>query len=166
MEGIAVDWSALTEKQKHDLWERVGCTYEGCATGDDPWIAIQGEQGTPGEGQLAVLCETHFKAMATDEDEDFLAKIGHVVVSWKDGEFVIERFFKVHFGGEALEDWRKNFPDMPPGDEVVLQARLGPCSVCGNEIPRDEIAGFDPEVLENGIVYGKCFCSTCMEEGH
>lgn len=75
--------------------------------------------------------------------------------------------FKVHFHGEALEEWREAFPEMPPGDEVVLWMKRTPCSVCGKEIGDQELGGMDPEYIdEEGELVGKQFCETCMEEGH
>jgi hypothetical protein len=74
-------------------------------------------------------------------------------------------WFEVKFRPEAIEDFGIAFPEMPPGDEIVLWMKLEPCSGCG-EMPADgSMAAIDPEyVTDEGLLVGRQLCQDCLEE--
>lgn len=67
------DIPELDPDTRRQLAEQVGCTFDGCDTGDDIWLTIEGEAGT------AVLCETHVKLMAELGDDYPADRVGYVV---------------------------------------------------------------------------------------
>lgn len=78
------------------------------------------------------------------------------------------RTLEVRFSGQAAEDWRRAYPELPPGPEVVLQMEVGPCVHCGYELGEDFAVGaLDPTGLtDDGILVGDHVCLECMKKGH
>lgn len=74
-------------------------------------------------------------------------------------------WFEVRFHPEALQEWNIAFPDVPPGDEVVLWMRLEPCSKCGQIQEDGQVGACDPEyVTSDGLLVGPQLCEACLEE--
>lgn len=59
-----MDFDSLTPEQRRELALQIGCTFDGCDTGDELWLTAEGIVGSPAEGKLSVLCETHTKMMS------------------------------------------------------------------------------------------------------
>lgn len=70
----------------------------------------------------------------------------------------------MRFIPEALKEWGLAYPDVPPGDEVVLWMKLEACSNCGAEPGKDgEFGAIDPEyVTSDGLLMGKQLCAECV----
>ena len=78
-----------------------------------------------------------------------------------------ENVFPVKFTGQALKDFREIWPDLPPGDEILMTIKLGSCHICGLDMKESEIGGIDPTgITEEGELTGEFFCQNCMEKGH
>lgn len=76
------------------------------------------------------------------------------------------RKLPVKFVGDMLETWQEIYPDLPPGDEMVLMMQVDPCIHCGAEINEESrIGGLDPVKIVDGVIYGDHVCFDCMEKG-
>ena len=74
--------------------------------------------------------------------------------------------FEVKFTPEALGDLAELFPNLPPGDEIILQMRFDPCYHCGKDITEGEIAAMDPDYINgDGILIGRQICNRCLQKG-
>ena len=74
-------------------------------------------------------------------------------------------WFEVRFHPDALKEWNLAFPEVPPGDEVVLWMKMEPCSKCGKEGADGEIGACDPEyVTAEGLLVGPQLCHSCLME--
>lgn len=74
-------------------------------------------------------------------------------------------WMSVRFRAEALEEFGVAFPEMPPGDELVLWIKMAPCDVCGKEPEEDAFGAIDPEyVTDEGLLVGRQLCEDCLQE--
>lgn len=81
-----------------------------------------------------------------------------------------DNLLKVTFHDEAAADWRRAFPDLPPGPEVVLYMEFPQtCKECGAVSAMDdqELWAMDPEgITDDGVIVGDVYCNDCIKAGH
>lgn len=79
-----------------------------------------------------------------------------------------EGYYQVKFLPPALEGFREAYPDLPPGDELILKMKPGICKVCGKDMSEsgNEVGVMDVvEITEDGEVIGEHICLDCVEAG-
>lgn len=73
-------------------------------------------------------------------------------------------WLEVRFHPKAIEEFSDAFPEMPPGDEIVLWIQLQPCSNCGSD-HHGEFGAIDPEyITDEGLLVGRQLCHDCVKD--